>query len=507
MEAGKPYRVHPAEPQPQSLFPDEVEGKGAAFPEHLVPRAWAALARRLKDPVRVTQRGGLRTVEVLRCFRYFVMPTVRWVHFAYAVGGGRFRAGPAGATVFVDPPMHGDMWLAFYMADWLVTHAPDPGHGDFDGLVSRIRRGRAFAMLLDRADACGILHPLQDRVAEALGLDSRVLSWVRQGTPRGVALAVHSRAFTTMWRRKEGLEAVERDCPALVRPYAGAVLAGVLGEHAEPLRDLKLALRAEGIGDAGWKLLLGTDPEEMRMPLAFAHNDNAFDVYAWIIRACLLAGRVLPGVVLARLIKPNGHEPGAAESVSAGELETGFWPPFLRALGQRLEGVDARKGIGRFLDTEFEDVYEWLECERPRIDANQARAGWAWLLRRHGEWAAREEALALVRRESMRWRVPVREAVVGGHRVVALADAYELWEEGHAMRHCARTWAERCMKGQDLVLSIRNAQGARLATAHVGLLRGTWVAGAVRLPGNRIATRPLPQVAAAFAAMLNARSR
>ena len=332
-------------------------------------------------------------------------------------------------------------------------------------------------------------------------------AWARLGIPRGTGLALRSRDLTAIWRRAEDLQTIERECPALLRPYAGAVIADALGWHAEPVRDLKLAFRATGIGDAGWKLLLQADPEAMRMPLVYAQNGNALDVYAWSIQACLVAGRLLPGPVLARLIKPNGHEPGIAESVRAGTLLQGIWPPFLRALGRRLESVDARTGMRRFLDTEFEDVYEWLETERPDIDTNQARAGWPWMLREHRLWAEQEEAIAFARRGQMHWRVPVREAVLAGHRVVALADAYELWEEGHAMRHCARTWAARCMKGRDLVISIRDAQGRRLATAHLGLVRGTWMAGAVRLAGNRIATRPLPDVAAAFAALLNGRAR
>jgi len=513
METGKPYRVRAADSQLASLFPDEA-GTGAGahgatargeFPETLVPSAWATLTRRLKDPVQVTERGGLRMVEVLRCFRYFVMPTVRWVHFAHGAGGGRFEAGPPGSSAFVDPVMQGDAWLAFFMADWIVTRGADPGPRGIEALAGRIRRGHAFRLLWDRVEACAIVYPLQDRVSEALALDPKVLAWTRLGIPRSLARAVRTRDFTAIWRRAEDLETIERDCPALLRPYAGAVIADALGRHAEPVRDLKLAFRAAGIGEAGWKLLLQANPEDMRMPLIFTRNDNALDVYAWSIQACLTAGRLLPGAVLARLIKPNGHEPGVAEFADASILEEGFWPPFLRALGRRLESVDARTGMRCFLDTEFEDVYDWLESERPDIDANQARAGWAWMLRQHHQWIARQEALALARRGQMRWRVPVREAFVAGHRVVALADAYELWEEGRAMRHCARTWAARCLEGEDLVISIREAQDRRLATAHVGLLRGTWVAGVVRLAGNRIATRPLPQVAAAFAALLNAR--
>lgn len=514
MEDRKPYLAHPPDPKPASLFPDEA-GTGAVefgepaeadFPEPLVRRAWATLARRFKDPVKVTERGGLRTVEVLGCFRYFVMPTVRWVHFAYAAGRGRFVAGPPGSSIFVSPVMHGDGWLSFFMADWIATRGADAGPRAIDALAGRIRKGRAFRLLWDRVDACGIVYPLQDRVAEALALDPKVLAWARLGIPRGTRLALRSRDLTAIWRRAEDLETIERECPVLLRPYAGAVIADVLGQHAEPVRDLKLALRAKGIGDAGWKLLLQADPEGMRMPLVYAQNGNALDVYAWSIQACLIAGRLLPGTVLARLIKPNGHEPGIPASANAVTLLQDFWPPFLRALGRRLECVDARTGMRRFLDTEFEDVYEWLETERPDFDTNQARAGWPWMLRQHFLWAEQEEAFAYARRDQLRWRVPVREAFLAGHRVVALADAYELWEEGHAMRHCARTWAARCLKGRDLVISIRDAQDRRLATAHVGLVRGTWMAGAVRLAGNRIATRPLPEVAAAFAALLNARS-
>ena len=102
--------------------------------------------------MKVTERGGLRTVEVLGCFRYFVMPTVRWVHFAYAAGRGRFVAGPPGSSIFVSPVMHGDGWLSFFMADWIATRGADPGPGAIEALAGRIRKGRAFRLLWDRVE-------------------------------------------------------------------------------------------------------------------------------------------------------------------------------------------------------------------------------------------------------------------------------------------------------------------------------------------------------------------
>ncbi|HQZ46327.1 MAG TPA: PcfJ domain-containing protein, partial [Usitatibacteraceae bacterium] len=351
----------------------------------------------------------------------------------------------------------------------------------------------------ERVESCRIEGPLRDRIAEALALDPLVVASACLGTPLEELTAVDSRQYSAAWRHDEAFVQLERENPALVRPYAGAVVAGVLGNHPEPARDLKLAFRRFGIGDAGWKLLANTAPGHFEPVVPCARNDDVFEVYCWILQACAAAGGLLPGPVLQRLVMPNGREPGLRVKLEPETIALDFWKPFLRALGRRLASVGGAAEIRAFLDGEFEDVYDWLEWEYPAIDANQARAGWAWMLAQHAAWQERERELAHAQREDLRWEVPLATFEHGPWRVVALRDSYELWEEGNALRHCARTYANHCRRGHGIVFSIRNASGNRVATGLVDRRCSPWTVKSVRMRANRPAWPELVEVARAYA--------
>ncbi len=479
-----------------------------AFSEALVPRLWAALCERLQDPVRVTtDRKGTRTVEVLGALRYFILPTARRVHFAYAVGKGRFVTGRMREFVSLDPVLMGDSWLAHFAANWFIHrgHVLEPSQGRgaeggaFVAFAQNLRHSRAFQVLRERVRVCRIEGPLRDRVEEALALDRRVIAWACLGLPRGELAAIDSLQYSAAWRHREAFEQLERENPALLRPYAGAVLAGALGHHQEPARDLKLAFRAIGVGDAQWKLLANAAPGYFETLIAGTKSDHIFDAYGWALQACVAAGGMLPRAVLHRLVQPNGREPGQPAVLDPETINSGFWMPFLRALGRRIAFVDGPGQMRAFLDGEFEDVYDWLEWECPEIDPNQARAGWPWLLKQNRAWREREREMALARRDELRWDVPLPTFEHGSWRVVALRDSYELWEEGHALRHCARTYADYCRKGFGIVFSIRNSAGERVATGQIDRQRGPWTVRSVRVFANRPAGPKLVEVAQAYA--------
>ena len=507
------------------------------FPEILVPRLWAALCERLHDPVRESSRKGMRVVEVLGVLRYHLLPTARRVHFAYAVGDGRFVSGHMREFVSLDPVLAGDLWLAYFAANWLLNSPLSHGldletaplshgldlastplsHGldlestplslgrgaggegiNFPALVQSLRKTPAFRLLLDRVRACLIEGPLRDRVTEALALDPQNIRRTWLGLPRGELATINSRQYSAAWRRQEGFAQLERECPTLLRPYAAAVQANALGLDPEPMRDLKLALCQYGIGDAGWRVLLGASPAYFDSIIANSRNEDLFEVYLWALRVCVGAGGLLPDRVLHRLVMPNGREPGRRALLNPDILE-GYWPHFLRALGRRLASVNGARELCMFLDSEFEDVYDWLEWVDPAIDANQARAGWAWMVKQHRAWQERERERALSRRAQMRWEVPVPTFEHGPWRVVALRDSYELWEEGHHMRHCSRTYAESCKRSKYIVFSIRDLSGERVATGSLDCRSGSWEVRSVRALANRPASPRMLEVARAYA--------
>jgi len=470
----------------------------AFTPAHL-PRAWAALCERLRDPVEVREEKGLRVVELLGCLRYLVMPGPRRVHFSYATGRGRFRVGESKGTVALDPPLPGTHWLAHFAADWLVSRGTEVAPAQFVEFARGLRSSHAFAELQARVEACRITEKLRTALAAALALDRQVIDDARLGLTQGPAATVESGDYNEAWRYREGFAQLRRENPKLLRAYAGAVIGKRLGNHPEPARDLKLAFRRVGIGDAGWKLLLAADPESLEAATPGAANASVFPVLCWALEACLRMGRVPPPAVMARIVSPNLREPGVRRTLRLADLQYDFWPPFLRALGRRLDTVRGPEALSQFLDGEFEDVYDWLEWDSPVIDANQARAGWPWLLAQRQRWEERERQGALAVRDEFRWLVPLREFAFEGFRVTALADAYELWEEGQAMRHCARTYAASCRRGGLVLFSIRGADGRRAATGSISLRAGTWTVESVRTFCNRHAGTALWRVAQAYA--------
>lgn len=480
-------------------MPSAASHEHGEFSEFQVRRAWSCLCERLNDPVRVTtDRHGFRVVEVLGVLRYLMLHSARRVHFAYAAGRGRFITGPMRACVAVDPVLAGNAWLSHFIADWLITRGAKVAPEDVPDFARRIGKTSAFRLLLERVRACRVEGPLRDRTASALALEPRVIWWACQGLPGGELSSLDSLQYSAVWRRREALEQLEREQPSLLRPYAAALLGDVLGEHPEPARNLKLAFRDFGIRDAGWKLLLDAPAGHFDPIIASARNEDLFEVYLWALHACLLAGRLLPRRVLYRLVMPNGREPGRPTMLDPSFPE-GYWAPFLRALGRRINDVADGVAMREFLDGEFEEVYDWLEWECPVIDSNQARAGWTWMVRQHREWQEREREKALACRAEMRWDVPVSTSRHGPWRVVALRDSYELWEEGHLMRHCVRTYAERCRNGSEIVASIRNERGERVATGHLISRCSQWEVWSVRTLANRPAGSQMWAVAKAFA--------
>lgn len=133
-------------------------------------------------------------------------------------------------------------------------------------------------------------------------------------------------------------------------------------------------------------------------------------------------------------------------------------PWFLRAL-LREAGRESEAGQTAALHQDLPGCLDWLIDARPKPDANQQRAGWAWIL---------EQARAHRKKRSLAlaapWNVPVACMQWGAYRVVAIRCAAELAAEAEAMKNCLATYEEACRSGAIVVFSIRErSTGARVA--------------------------------------------
>ena len=99
------------------------------------------------------------------------------------------------------------------------------------------------------------------------------------------------------------------------------------------------------------------------------------------------------------------------------------------------------------------------------------------------------EALARERR----WLEGLKPYRDGGFEVVELTDAVTLADEGAAMRHCVGTYADRCLRGNTRIFSVRKAD-KRIATARIEKREKAWQLAELRGYKNKAATRELEDV-------------
>jgi hypothetical protein len=106
----------------------------------------------------------------------------------------------------------------------------------------------------------------------------------------------------------------------------------------------------------------------------------------------------------------------------------------------------------------FEDARAWLASNPSAPDANQARAGWAWIEAQAGKFR-----LAKDKSSRNPWTVPCEAFETGAHRVVPICTLADLHEEARLLRNCLDTYGDHCAFGRVGVFSIRALDGRRLA--------------------------------------------
>lgn len=148
--------------------------------------------------------------------------------------------------------------------------------------------------------------------------------------------------------------------------------------------------------------------------------------------------------------------------------------------------------------------WAWLvrKCA-PRPDNNQQRRRLPWLQ----SWAERQErSIALSDRDAWgEWLRDMPWDRIERVQVVALLSPRALREEGIAMHNCADRYLPGCLKGERLLLSLRDpASGKRVAL--LGLRResgdGGWARAELSAPCNRAAPAWVEPLAGAALAMV-----
>jgi hypothetical protein len=309
---------------------------------------------------------------------------------------------------------------------------------------------------------------LRHAIRDTLGLDRTFLHSLKAG--QRLPYVTNTSYNRCMPHRHQYLR-VARESPHLLWLFDLVVRRSGLRitTESDGVAALKQRLRADGVGNAGWRYVIRSTQKQWEPLLARTDQKWWAALCTWLKVMQAIRRQVpLPAEVLAAF--------GPTLSCRDGELAIQGIPVQAGTVRSLLLTAEQRLADGQlqaFLDHELVDVLTWLKCERLSLDANQLRQGWTYLTKRAASWCAEQEA---EKRSGVSWHsiLPVME--LAGYHLVPLSNAYELWREGVSMRHCIgnEDFTESCDLNELRVFSIRH-EDRRVATLSIRRTEGGWV--------------------------------
>lgn len=128
-------------------------------------------------------------------------------------------------------------------------------------------------------------------------------------------------------------------------------------------------------------------------------------------------------------------------------------------------------------------VLRWIDTVAPELDNNQRTANWAWFLE---QFRNNRLEIEFGRRRNNTWEslLDTTEVKVGKQKFtfVPLTSSRDLFQEGQIMHHCVASYDTYCLNERrpSRLFSVRDEQGARIATAEIFRNHDRWQAGQVR---------------------------
>jgi hypothetical protein len=160
-------------------------------------------------------------------------------------------------------------------------------------------------------------------------------------------------------------------------------------------------------------------------------------------------------------------------------------PLFFRAAWKACVAAQySEEGVDDFIEAEVVPLATWFFVSQifESIDDARLKAGWDSLMRLRREWFI-AQARTLGAEE---WPPVVRSMEWDGFRFTSLFSEAQLEEEGHVMRHCVGTYADRCRSEPLRIYSVSYRRtNTRVATVSAKELSpGLWEIDQIKGPGN-----------------------
>lgn len=448
----------------------------------LIDSQWKRLIDTVRDPVKeIRSAQGYRALQILGQTVLLQLPN--GLLHAWVWDSNRERG------MHLKRLSHDAVALSgqFFDNDWLLRLADLANleircHVSFDEMRACAYGAWTFEIfgkvLSEHADLAWMRTRIQHRLAldpAIAGLASRTIAPIE--SPGCVTVG----QYNHVWRRLAVLKDVRRDDPQLVGIYAALCSHEKFPENGEPIQRLKQFLKAQGLTQRGWNLVLSLTAADLA-PL--------YEIYVGNLPQALLDYVLVldtlgfhdkrPSWFVVSVLSGCGGIPNANGALRREFVERNF----LAHASHVVRAFFDEKGYPcESKKHEVTLVLDWLINNPKRLTRTQRQGGWEWLLRKAREWEAYEAKLASAQDEC--WQVPVKTLQIGSLHLRAITTTHDLWAEGKAMSHCVGSYAPRCLSGESLVFSVWMT-GRHIATAEYRLCEQAWCLHSALGPRNSI---------------------
>ena len=111
-------------------------------------------------------------------------------------------------------------------------------------------------------------------------------------------------------------------------------------------------------------------------------------------------------------------------------------------------------------------VAYWVMDNNIKLDKNQKKQGWRWLVDKASRWHRLRRKKLLT--QSVSWPTYLGSVNLGGLVVVEVGNQYDLYQVSKQMRNCLESFKDQCIKGEIRFLTIKNRYAER-PVAVIGL--------------------------------------
>jgi PcfJ-like protein len=446
----------------------------------LMEYQWERLITLVREPVKeIFTSQGYRAVQVLGQTVLLVLPNGllhAWVWDSTRERGMHLKRLSHDAVALSGHYFENDWLLRLAELVTLEIRA----HVCFDELRACSYGAWCFELfakvLAEHADLAWMRKRIQHTLAlepHIFGLSQETIS--RLGLPGSVTVAQYNHVL----RRFAVLKDVQRESPQLIGLYEALCTHVDFPEDGEPLQRLKRFLKAQGLTQRGWNMVLSMTASDLA-PI--------YEIYEGVLLSAVLDYVLLLDSIGFHVSRPhwfiraiwsgNGGVPNGNGGFRRDFAEQGYLACASHVVRLYFEGKDAPS---EDQTQELKLVLEWLSRIRQPLTRTQKQGGWSWLLRKAMEWDAAEVLLAQA--QYKHWPTPCRHLQAGPLVLRAISNDHDLVAEGQTMRHCVGTYASQCSTGATLIFSVFQ-DGKHIATAEYRRELDGWILNSAMGPRN-----------------------